>query len=78
MLSPDSELVPGYHHADPNDMSVESVVAKETASSSAHKALTSPWASIVAVVIAVLWTVPTAGLLITSFRPEEGRRSTRS
>ena len=57
--------------ADPNDMSVESVVAKETASSSAHKALTSPWASIVAVVIAVLWTVPTAGLLITSFRPEE-------
>jgi alpha-glucoside transport system permease protein len=57
--------------ADPNDMSVESVVAKETASSSAHKALTSPWASIAAVVIAIMWTVPTAGLLITSFRPED-------
>ena len=50
--------------ADPNDMSVESVVAKETASSSAHKALTSPWASIVAVVIAVLWTVPEPSALM--------------
>ena len=57
--------------ADPNDMSVEAVVAKETVSSSAHKALTSPWASIAAVVIAILWTVPTIGLLITSFRPED-------
>jgi len=32
--------------------------------------LTSPWASLAAVVIAVLWTVPTFGLLLTSFRPE--------
>jgi alpha-glucoside transport system permease protein len=56
--------------ADPNDMSVESVVAKETVASSAHKALTSPWASIAAVLIALLWTIPTIGLLITSFRPE--------
>ena len=32
--------------------SVESVVAKETVSSSAHKALTSPWASIAAILIA--------------------------
>jgi len=51
-------------------MSVESVVAKETVASSAHKALTSPWASIAAVLIALLWTIPTIGLLITSFRPE--------
>jgi len=56
--------------ADP-DVSVETVVAKETASSSAKKALSSPWASLAAVVIAVLWTVPTAGLLISSFRPED-------
>ncbi|MCF4120652.1 carbohydrate ABC transporter permease [Antribacter sp. KLBMP9083] len=32
--------------------------------------LTSPWASAIAVIIAVLWTIPTVGLLVTSFRPE--------
>jgi alpha-glucoside transport system permease protein len=56
--------------ADP-DVSVESTVARETASSSAKKALSSPWASFAAVVIAVMWTIPTAGLLISSFRPED-------
>jgi alpha-glucoside transport system permease protein len=56
--------------ADP-DVSVESVVAQETASSHAKKKLSSPAASLFAVVIAVLWTVPTAGLLISSFRPED-------
>jgi alpha-glucoside transport system permease protein len=52
------------------DLSVEDIVARESASSSAHKALTSPWASLAAVVIAVVWTIPTIGLFITSFRPE--------
>lgn len=33
--------------------------------------LTSRGASIAAVIIAVIWTVPTAGLFISSFRPEE-------
>jgi alpha-glucoside transport system permease protein len=32
--------------------------------------LSSPAASAIAIVIAVLWTVPTLGLLVTSFRPE--------
>jgi alpha-glucoside transport system permease protein len=32
--------------------------------------LSSPCASGIAIVIAVLWTVPTFGLLVTSFRPE--------
>ena len=31
--------------------------------------LSSPWASAIAVIIAVLWTIPTLGLLVTSFRP---------
>lgn len=31
--------------------------------------LSSPLASVIAIVVAILWTVPTAGLLITSFRP---------
>jgi alpha-glucoside transport system permease protein len=36
----------------------------------AKKKLTSPWASGIALVIAIAWTVPTFGLLVTSFRPE--------
>jgi alpha-glucoside transport system permease protein len=31
--------------------------------------LSSPWASFAAIMIAVLWTIPTFGLLVTSFRP---------
>ncbi len=42
-----------------------------TASHEAKGRLTSPWASLAAVVIAFLWTIPTAGLLISSFRPED-------
>ncbi|WIY82415.1 carbohydrate ABC transporter permease [Propionimicrobium sp. PCR01-08-3] len=34
------------------------------------RAVSSPWATVVAIVIATVWTVPTVGLLITSFRPE--------
>jgi alpha-glucoside transport system permease protein len=36
----------------------------------AKKKLTSPWASGIALLIAIVWTVPTFGLLVTSFRPE--------
>ena len=32
--------------------------------------LSSPWASGIAILIAILWTTPTIGLLVTSFRPE--------
>jgi alpha-glucoside transport system permease protein len=41
-----------------------------TKAEKAHNVLTNKWASLAAVVIAVLWTVPTAGLLISSFRPK--------
>jgi len=36
----------------------------------ARKGLQNPFASLGAIVIAFLWTVPTVGLLVTSFRPE--------
>jgi alpha-glucoside transport system permease protein len=34
--------------------------------------LSSPWASGIAVILAILWTIPTFGLFVTSFRPEAG------
>lgn len=50
---------------------VEATVAKqESVSATAHRALSSPWASLAAVVIAILWTLPTVGLFVTSFRSE--------
>jgi alpha-glucoside transport system permease protein len=47
-----------------------------TPQSRVRRRLTSPVASVVAVVIAVLWTIPTFGLLVSSFRPREELRST--
>jgi alpha-glucoside transport system permease protein len=48
----------------------------ELRAAEAKTKLTSPWASGIAIVIAILWTVPTFGLLITSFRPELDIRRT--
>ncbi len=38
--------------------------------------ISSPWASGLAIVIAILWTIPTFGLLVTSIRPEIDIRRT--
>ncbi|GEP38012.1 sugar ABC transporter permease [Nocardioides psychrotolerans] len=43
---------------------------RRTTSEAAHTGLTSRWASVAAIVIALLWTVPTFGLFVSSFRPE--------
>lgn len=42
----------------------------------ARKRLTSRPASLAALIIALVWTIPTFGLLLTSFRPERSIRST--
>ncbi|MEH1015886.1 carbohydrate ABC transporter permease [Micromonospora sp. CPCC 206060] len=46
------------------------------AATKAKRKLTSPWASLIAVVIAVLWTLPTFGLAISSLRPERQIKTT--
>ena len=38
--------------------------------------LTSPWATAAAIIIAVIWTIPTFGLLVSSFRTADEIRST--
>jgi len=40
------------------------------APSATKQRLSSPWASLAVIVIAALWTIPTMGLFISSFRPE--------
>ncbi|MFI6320046.1 carbohydrate ABC transporter permease [Nonomuraea sp. NPDC050556] len=47
-----------------------------SAASRVRKTLTSRTASLVAVVIALLWTTPSFGLLLSSFRPEDDIKST--
>jgi len=51
-------------------------IAKLSRSSVARARLASPWGSLLAIVIAIIWTVPTFGLLLTSFRPEADINST--
>jgi alpha-glucoside transport system permease protein len=51
---------------------VQTRVARRTAqrAANAKPKLSSPWASATAIVLAILWTLPSLGLLVTSFRPE--------
>ncbi|GAB3031879.1 sugar ABC transporter permease [Nocardioides flavus (ex Wang et al. 2016)] len=43
---------------------------RKSASTAARESLSGRWASAAAIVIAVLWTLPTFGLFVSSFRPE--------
>ncbi|MBF4163569.1 carbohydrate ABC transporter permease [Nocardioides acrostichi] len=53
----------------------ETAAPRKSASSAAKNSLTGWAASLVALVIAVLWTLPTFGLLLSSFRPEDQVKS---
>jgi alpha-glucoside transport system permease protein len=50
--------------------------AAESPAAIAKKQLSKPWASLAAIIIAILWTLPTFGLLISSFRPELAIKTT--
>jgi alpha-glucoside transport system permease protein len=54
----------------------ELAVSAPSTASVAKKRLSSPWASLFALIIAVLWTLPTFGLLVSSFRPEKAIKTT--
>ncbi|WP_341955087.1 carbohydrate ABC transporter permease [Microbacterium sp. LWH13-1.2] len=43
----------------------------DAAAGRARKKLSRPWASVGSILIAVLWTIPTLGLFISSFRPRD-------
>jgi alpha-glucoside transport system permease protein len=45
--------------------------AEKGVSAGAKRKLTSRWATLAALVIAALWTLPTFGLFVSSFRPQE-------
>ena len=49
---------------------------REGMSSAMRRNLSSPWASGFVILITVLWTIPTLGLLVTSLRPAEKAAST--
>ncbi len=52
------------------DANVTVRAPRKSASDAAQQGLTNRWASLAAIVIAALWTIPTFGLLMTSFRTE--------
>ncbi|QTV79251.1 carbohydrate ABC transporter permease [Microbacterium sp. NIBRBAC000506063] len=59
------------------DLNTEAVtVRRGSKASRVKKTLTSPWATAAAIIIAVIWTIPTFGLFVSSFRPPNDIRST--
>ncbi len=44
---------------------------KEPITAAARRRLSRPWATVSAIILAVVWTIPTFGLLVTSFRSRQ-------
>ena len=68
-------LNPAAHSIPEEELDIPKVKPKKGAEASIALRARSPWASILAAVIAILWTIPTLGLLITSFRPAKDIRT---
>ena len=52
------------------------ITPRVDAAAVARRRLSRPWASLAALVLAVLWTLPTFGLAVTSIRPQRQARTT--
>ncbi|MCL2735716.1 MAG: carbohydrate ABC transporter permease [Propionibacteriaceae bacterium] len=50
-------------------MTVTAISASTRMVKKTHRTLSSPWATIGAIIIAAVWTLPTFGLFVSSFRP---------
>ncbi len=50
-------------------------VKPKTKAAKTREKLRSPWASAFAIVLAILWTIPTFGVALSSFRPEDDIKS---
>ena len=48
---------------------------REPITATARRRLSRPWATVTAIILAVVWTVPTFGLLVTSFRGQSAINS---
>ena len=68
-------LNPAAHSIPEEEQDIPKTKPKKGAEASIALRARSPWASILAAVIAILWTIPTLGLLITSFRPAKDIRT---
>jgi alpha-glucoside transport system permease protein len=68
-------LNPAAHSIPEEEQDIPKSKPKKSAEASIALRTRSPWASVIAAVIAILWTIPTLGLLITSFRPAKDIRT---
>ena len=70
-MSGEAVELPVRTEALPEERLSERQLKKQIRLSDAKTKLSSPWASGIAIVLAILWTIPTFGLFVTSFRPQE-------
>ena len=68
-------LNPAAHSIPEEEQDIPKAKPKKGGEASIALRTRSPWASVIAAVIAILWTIPTLGLLITSFRPAKDIRT---
>ena len=68
-------IPPSIEQIDDKPQSARKLKAQLRAQDAKTK-LSSPWASGVAILLAILWSIPTLGLFITSFRPVQDLRDT--
>ena len=75
-MSGSSIELPITTDATPEEKGSARKLKKQLRLQEAKTKLSSPWASGIAIALAILWTIPTLGLFITSFRPANDIQST--